>query len=204
MKREDHWEGVYTARAPTEVSWYASRLHRSLALISSVAPPPAAVIDVGGGASTLVDDLLARGYGPLTVLDVSESALQFSQARLGADARRVRWVVGDVVHSDLPEAAWDVWHDRAVFHFLLDPADQAAYAARAAHAVRPGGHLVVATFAPDGPEKCSGLDVVRYDAPELARTLGPAFRLVRQERESHVTPWGSEQRFIYAVLERLA
>ena len=204
MERERHWEGVYTTKAPDQVSWYAPRLHRSLDLILRARQPPATVIDVGGGASTLVDDLLGLGYAPVTVLDVSDAALQVSQARLGAEADRVHWLAGDVIHTLLPPDAYDVWHDRAAFHFLLDPADQAAYAARAARSVRPGGHLVIATFAPDGPEKCSGLEVVRYDVEGLAGALGPCFRLESEERETHVTPWGAEQRFTFAVLERVA
>jgi len=203
MERERHWEEVYTAKAPDEVSWYAPRLDRSLDLILRAQRPPAAVIDVGGGASTLVDDLLRLGYGPVTVLDVSDSALQVSRARLGSEADRVCWVPGDVIHTVLPRQAFDVWHDRAAFHFLLDPADRAAYAARAARSVRLGGHLVIATFAPDGPETCSGLEVARYDGEGLARALGPSFRLESEERETHVTPWGAEQRFVYAVLERV-
>jgi SAM-dependent methyltransferase len=202
MERERHWEGVYTTKAPDQLSWYAPRLGRSLDLILGAARPPAAVIDVGGGASTLVDDLLRLGYAPVTVLDVSDSALQVSRARLGSEADRVSWVVGDVIHTDLHPQAFDVWHDRAAFHFLLDPADRAAYAARAARSVRPGGHLVIATFAPEGPEKCSGLEVVRYDGAGLQAVLGPSFRLESEERETHVTPWGAEQRFTYAVLER--
>ena len=204
MERERHWEGVYTTRAPDEVSWYAPRLEKSLELVLAARPPPAAVIDVGGGASTLVDDLLGLGYEPVTVLDVSDAALQVSRARLGERAGRVRWIAGDVIHTDLPPEAFDVWHDRAAFHFLLDPADRAAYAARAARSVRPGGHLVIATFAPDGPERCSGLEVARYDGEALARTLGPGFRLEDETRETHVTPRGTEQRFVYAVLGRVA
>ncbi len=204
MERERHWEGVYTTKAPDQVSWYAPRLDRSLELILRAGKPPAAVIDVGGGASTLVDDLLRLGYGPVTVLDVSDSALQVSRARLGSEADRVHWLAGDVIHTVLPPGAFDVWHDRAAFHFLLDPADQAAYAARAARSVRPGGHLVIATFAPDGPEKCSGLEVARYDGAGLASVLGPSFRLESEERETHLTPWGAQQRFVYAVLERVA
>jgi SAM-dependent methyltransferase len=203
MERERHWEEVYTTKAPDQVSWYAPRLDRSLELILHARRPPAAVIDVGGGASTLVDDLLRLGYGPVTVLDVSDSALQLSRARLGSDSGRVCWLAGDVIHTDLPREAYDVWHDRAAFHFLLDPADRAAYAARAARSVRKGGRLVIATFAPDGPAKCSGLEVARYDGAALASTLGPSFRLEAEARETHVTPWGAEQRFTYAVLERV-
>jgi SAM-dependent methyltransferase len=200
MDRAAHWQDVYASKQPGQVSWYAPRLERSLSLISGVASPDAAVIDVGGGASTLVDDLLRLGFHDVTVLDVSEAALQASQRRLGAAAERVHWIVSDVLAARLPRR-FDLWHDRAVFHFLTDPADRATYAALARASVVPGGHLVMATFAPDGPSRCSGLDVARYDGAMIAGELA-GFELVEESREAHVTPWGAEQRFAYFLLCR--
>lgn len=197
-----HWEQVYRGKGERETSWFREHLETSLALIDGLELGRAtAVIDVGGGRSTLVDDLLARGYTDLSVLDLSESALAQSRERLGAAGVTVAWHVADVTHAALPDAHYGLWHDRAVFHFLVDEAARAAYVAQAARAVRPGGYAIVATFAPDGPEKCSGLPVRRHSAEALAAAFAPAFGLVGQAREEHRTPWDSAQAFVYALLQ---
>lgn len=193
-----HWEGVYTTKAPDAVSWYRPHLETSLELIERAGGGRmASVIDVGGGESTLVDDLLTRGYPNLTVLDISPTALAVTRRRLGAAADSVRWLAGDVTQVRLPSGEFDVWHDRAVFHFLTDPQDRLAYVRQVEQAVRPGGHVIVSTFGPEGPAKCSGLDVMRYDGEALHGEFGPRFRLVESAREVHYTPWGAPQQFVY-------
>ncbi len=203
MNREDHWERIYGAKQATQVSWYAPHLGRSIAMIRAVADTAADIIDVGGGASTLVDDLLALGYTKVSVLDVSSTALAVSEKRLGARAGRVKWIAGDVTRVHLPTETYDLWHDRAVFHFLASPADRRAYADLAATSLKPGGHVILATFSLAGPTHCSGLDVVRYSAESLSQELGPAFALQQETHESHRTPSGSEQEFIYCLFERI-
>ena len=197
-----HWENVYATKAETAVSWYQPHSVRSLELIAAAAPNPAAtIIDVGGGASQLVDDLIAKGYTDLTVLDVAEEALAKSRDRLGSDASKVAWVVADTTEWH-PSRTYDVWHDRAVFHFLTEPAQQAAYLAALRAGTSAGSSVIMATFALDGPEKCSDLPVQRYSPATLAARLGPAFVLMRQADETHETPWGSQQRFTYAMFKR--
>ncbi len=199
-----HWEDVYTSKAETAVSWYQPHSVRSLEWIASAAPDRgAAIVDIGGGASGLVDDLLATGYTDLTVLDVAESALAKSRKRLGGDAARIHWVVADITQWT-PPRAYDVWHDRAVFHFLTGPDQQAAYVAALAAGTRPGSAVIIATFALDGPEKCSGLPVRRYSHDTLSKRLGPRFSLTSHATEAHTTPWGSEQRFQYSMFRRTA
>ncbi len=201
--REAHWERIYRGSPPEAVSWYQPEARTSLALIRRVAPDvEAAILDAGGGASTLVDGLIDAGYRHITVLDLSTTALAHARARLGARAAPVAWLAGDVLSIDLPPPGFEVWHDRAVFHFLTDPADRLRYVARAVRALRAGGHLVVAAFAHDGPEKCSGLPVVRYAPDRLAAEFGAAFRLVETVREVHATPAGAQQAFAYCVLRR--
>lgn len=203
MDTQAHWENVYRTRGERQVSWYRPRLDTSLALIDELpldAGDP--VIDVGCGRATLLDDWLARGRRDVTALDVSDAALAANRERLGADAGRVKWVVSDVLAAELPAAHYALWHDRAVFHFLVDAADRVRYVERAARAVRPGGWLVVATFALDGPEKCSGLETCRYDAVMLARAFAEWFSLDYDTREEHVTPSGAVQRFTWVVLQR--
>ena len=197
-----HWERVYAGRPAHDLSWYQAEPTLSLALIEAHAEPGASVLDVGGGASVLVDYLLARGYRP-GVLDIAPSALAVSKARLGERARDVVWLEADVT-SFAPERAWDVWHDRAVFHFLTEPAARAAYAKAAARAVRPGGVAIVAAFGLTGPDRCSGLPTVRYSAAGLARELAPDFELEDERAETHVTPAGRAQDFTYGVLRRRA
>jgi 2-polyprenyl-3-methyl-5-hydroxy-6-metoxy-1,4-benzoquinol methylase len=193
-----HWDKVYQTKQPTEVSWYRPHLDISLELIAEAASNrDAHIIDVGAGESTLVDDLLAGGYRNLYAMDLSSTALEVAKARLGDNASEVNWLCGDVRTFVFGLHQYDVWHDRAVFHFLTDPDDRAAYVRQVGHAVKPGGHVIVATFGPEGPTQCSGLDVVRYDANELHGEFGPAFRLVKHRTELHQTPWKSTQQFTY-------
>ena len=198
QKNQAHWEHVYETKSADKVSWFQPHATRSLELVRSIDPRASArVIDVGGGASTLVDDLLDAGFDHLSVLDLSANALEVARQRLGPRAARVQWLVGDIVQIALPEAGFDVWHDRAVFHFLTEEADRAAYVRQVMRAVKPGGHVIVATFAPDGPTECSGLPVARYSAEELHGEFGPAFELIEHARETHETPWGALQHFVY-------
>jgi ubiquinone/menaquinone biosynthesis C-methylase UbiE len=198
MSSKQHWEGVYTENATNEVSWFQEHAALSLRLILDAGTPEsAAVIDVGGGASALVDDLLNHGFHNITVLDLSKHALDAAKERLGTRANAVHWIESDVLQADLPDETYDVWHDRAVFHFLTDEEDRAAYVTKVLSAVKPGGLVIVATFAEDGPTKCSGLPVARYSATELHAQFGKAFQLLGHEKESHITPGGNEQKFIY-------
>jgi SAM-dependent methyltransferase len=198
MNTQLHWEIVYGTKAPNEVSWFRLHLETSLSFIERSAPNRCArIIDVGGGESTLVDDLIARGYADLTVLDISQTAIDVTKARVGGLADRVEWIVADVTRTDLPESAYDVWHDRAVFHFLTTPADRAAYVERVRKSVKPGGHVIIGTFGPEGPAKCSGLKVQRYDADSLHGEFGRRFRLIDSFKELHQTPFGATQQFLY-------
>jgi SAM-dependent methyltransferase len=200
--QEEHWEAVYTSKQETDVSWYQESPVPSLELIDRIAAKPDwAVIDVGGGASRLADALLERGFHNLAVLDISVSALDLAALRLGRRASEVRWIVEDVTVWE-PSRRFDLWHDRAAFHFLVEPAQRAAYVARLTQALRPGGFAIIATFAKDGPDKCSGLPVRRYDPEELARELGDGFALIESRRHDHSTPWNSNQRFQFSVLQK--
>ncbi len=200
MDARSHWENVYTTKAPDAVSWYRSHLETSLELIEKVAPARStSIIDVGGGESTLVDDLLARGYLNLSVLDVSPTAIDVTKRRLGHAAERVHWVIGEITNADLSPNNYDLWHDRAVFHFLRTAEERAAYVRQVAKAVRSGGHVLVSTFGPEGPTKCSGLEVVRYDAESLHAEFGVHFRLLESLKELHETPFGSTQQFLYCL-----
>ena len=198
-----HWQDVYRNKASDSVSWFRPHLETSLELLEGAGLAPASrVIDVGGGASTLVDDLLDRGLTALTVLDLSSQALAVARDRLGGRAAQVTWLAQDLLSAPLPAAGFDLWHDRAVLHFLTDPDAARRYAAQAAHALRPGGHAVIGGFAPDGPERCSGLAVARRSAEDIAALMGPDFTLVAQRREQHTTPGGSPQAFAWALLQR--
>jgi len=200
MDPKSHWERIYRNKLPTQVSWYQPHALRSLDLIRRVSPAPdGAIIDVGGGASTLVDDLLDAGYHDLTVLDLSAAALTETRTRLGAQAGSVRWIEADILDAELPKAGYSVWHDRAVFHFLTAPADRARYVTQVRQAVRPGGFVLVATFADNGPTRCSGLEVARYSPEALHAEFGAPFQLMASEREEHVTPRGVVQAFIYCL-----
>jgi len=198
MKAGAHWEQIYNTIAPDAVSWYSPHLEKSLALIERAAGgSSASIIDVGSGASTLVDDLLGHGFENVTVLDISQTALDLAKTRLGPAAQRVHWLLADVARVSLQSHAYDVWHDRAVFHFLTAQEDRAGYVQNVMHAVKRGGHVIVSTFGPEGPTKCSGLDVVRYDAESLHDQFGKHFRLVESAIEMHQTPFGKTQQFLY-------
>ena len=198
MDTKTHWEKVYTTKAPDAVSWYRPHLETSLALIVRAADArTASIIDIGGGESTLVDDLLAWGYENITVLDVSQTAIDVTKKRLGLAAEKIHWLVADITEAELEPGAYDVWHDRAVFHFLTASEQRVAYVRNVAHAVRPGGHVIVSTFGPEGPTKCSGLDVIRYDAESLHHQFGVRFRLVESSKELHRTPFGTTQQFLF-------
>jgi SAM-dependent methyltransferase len=204
MDRKSHWERVYAARSPAEVSWFQAHPALSLELIEEAAPHrDARILDVGGGASVLVDCLLEAGYRRLAVLDISAAALQHARARLGVRAEAVEWHEADVTAFSPPHT-FDLWHDRAVFHFLTERADRARYVAALTRALSPGGHIVIATFAPDGPPQCSGLDVVRYEPAALAAELGPGFALCTSRSEIHLTPAGNTQHFHYCLFRRPA
>lgn len=205
MSSEAHWQAVYGRKAPDEVSWYQPHLEKSLSFIRAAGlGTDARIVDVGGGASTLVDDLLDSGYRNLAVIDLADAALQAARNRLGERARWVDWVVGDVTTPLLPERSVDFWHDRAVFHFLTDGAARAAYLDQVVRCVKPGGSVLVATFALDGPERCSGLPVARYDADGIHAVFGDAFDKIGDAAETHETPWGSTQSFVYCFCRRTA
>ena len=198
MDTHEHWESVYRTKAPDKVSWFRTHLDRSLGLIErAVDRRSASIIDVGGGESTLVDDLIERGFRNVTVLDISETAIQVTKQRLGATSALVRWICADVTQATLPGQSYDVWHDRAVFHFLTNPEQRLAYVRNVVSAVRPGGHVILSTFGPEGPTKCSGLDVMRYDANGLHHEFGARFHLVESSQELHETPFGTTQQFLY-------
>lgn len=201
--KKAHWDGVYDTNAPEAVSWYAPRLPTSLEVVKGLELGPASrIIDVGGGTSTFAQDLLAMGFQRPTVLDISQRAVDTNKRRMGDDADRVDWIVGDLTEVALPAGAFDLWHDRAVFHFLTRDEDRRRYVEAVLRAVVPGGHAVVATFGPEGPETCSGLDVVRYTADGLHAAFGAAFEKLSSTTETHRTPWGSEQAFLDCLCRR--
>ena len=204
----EHWQRVYTDKAPTAVSWYQEVPRLSLELIRAALGNKTRIIDVGGGASTVVDHLVDAPGVEMCVLDISERALAAAKARLGEKTQRVRWIAADATGplSELPDASIDIWHDRAMLHFLTAPDAQAAYARNIARIVRPGGTAIIAGFAPDGPTKCSGLEVCRHDGASVLALLnrtGPNWQLKGEQRETHTTPWGATQLFAYTVLQRL-
>jgi SAM-dependent methyltransferase len=200
--RRAHWDNVYRTKREDEVSWFQVSPSLSLELIHAAGVQHnASIIDVGGGASRLVDALLDEGFTGLSVLDLSEQSLAKTKARLGARATRVTWIIADVTTWE-PAYTYDLWHDRAAFHFLTAPEDRAAYAQRVLQAVRPGGHVIIGTFALDGPERCSGLPVVRHDADSIGTVLGPSFALIETRRDDHQTPMGGNQRFQFSRFQR--
>jgi 2-polyprenyl-3-methyl-5-hydroxy-6-metoxy-1,4-benzoquinol methylase len=200
--RQSHWQNVYLNKGESEVSWTQADPQPSLGLIEKfTSNRKAAIVDIGGGASRLVDALLTRGFDAVTVLDLSEAALEAAKLRVGAGVANVQWVAADVTAWQ-PPRAFDIWHDRAAFHFLVDAADREAYLDGLRDGVRPGGHAIIATFALDGPEKCSGLAVQRYSPQSLAETVAGAFDLVEHHPHRHVTPWGALQSFQFSVLRR--
>lgn len=198
MNRKIHWEQVYATKRFDAVSWYRDHLDTSLKMVAETGvAKDAAIIDVGGGSSTLVDDLLSAGYSDVSVLDISAEAIAVSRERLEDRSLNVKWIAADITEADLAEDRYDVWHDRAVFHFLVDAEDRRKYIALAIRSVKSGGHLIVASFAPDGPQKCSGLDVVRYSAESMLEEFGDGVRLVSSMKEMHNTPFETTQSFVY-------
>ncbi len=199
---EQHWDHVYRTKAPDSVSWYQPSPEPSLqALDRFHVPTTASLIDIGGGASSLVDQLIDRGWSDLSVLDIAAPALEVAKARLGPSADRVHWEVADIA-AWIPDRTYDVWHDRAVFHFLTNTGQRDGYRRAMAAGVSPNGLVVMATFAPDGPERCSGLTVQRYDAPGLLAEMGRSYRLMETWREEHITPGGGKQAFTWCVFRR--
>jgi 2-polyprenyl-3-methyl-5-hydroxy-6-metoxy-1,4-benzoquinol methylase len=198
MSTQDHWERIYQTKSPQETSWFGPHLQTSLDWVVEAVPDrSASIIDVGDGESTLADDLLGLQYLSLTVLDVADAAINKSRQRLGARASNINWLVGNVLEVSLPPRAYDLWHDRAVFHFLTEPDQRLAYVRQLASSLKIGGHVVIATFGPQGPEKCSGLDTRRYDAESLQHELGRDFSLVKSSVVQHQTPFGTTQQFLY-------
>ena len=201
--RSAHWEAVYSTKAENEVSWFQENPATSLRLIRDAkASADSAIIDIGGGASRLVDVLIAQGFHSLAVLDISAAALEAAKTRLGPESSKVDWITADITKWQ-PARTYDIWHDRATFHFLTDAADKEAYIARVTSALAPRGQVIIGTFALDGPEKCSGLPVTRHDAKSLADALGPAFALADNFAEAHRTPWGAIQHFQFSRFRRL-
>ncbi len=197
--RQAHWENIYTTKGEAEVSWFEETPTESLRLLQLVgAQPSSAIIDVGGGASRLVDNLLAHGFENITVLDLSAAALNSARARLGDKGEAVKWIVADATEWQ-PTDTYDVWHDRAAFHFLTNEKVQQAYIQRLKQALKRGGHLIIGTFALDGPEKCSGLPVARHSAESLSALLAPDFDLIDSRRHEHITPWQAVQKFQFST-----
>jgi len=198
MNVRTHWDKIYAEKSQGTVSWYRPHLETSLKLIERAAPARSApIIDVGGGESTLVDDLLARGFQNVSVLDVSQTAVDVTKRRLGAASESVHWLVGDITTIKLEPCTYDVWHDRAVFHFLTSSDERIAYVGQVARAVKTGGHVIISTFGPEGPTKCSGLEIIRYDAESLHKEFGVRFHLLESSKELHQTPFGTVQQFLY-------
>jgi SAM-dependent methyltransferase len=205
MQSKDHWEKVYATKAPDHVSWFQPRAEKSMRLIRDTGlGRDATIIDVGGGASTLVDDLLDDGYRQLSVLDLSGAALAESRRRLGAVGECVHWMEADITQAAFEPHSFDIWHDRAVFHFLTNDHDRKAYVNQVLRALKPGGHVIMATFGTNGPTQCSGLPVVRYAPDGLHAEFGEAFTLMFHEEQLHHTPFGTDQQFIYCMCRKMA
>lgn len=205
MSQRAHWEKIYSTNQPDQVSWYKPHLETSVNWIGELSlGKDANIIDVGGGASTLVDDLVEIGYRSITVIDLSRTALALTKKRLGERAALVTWIEGDITSMDLPVHHYDLWHDRAVFHFLTSSEQQQRYVENLSKALRPGGHVIMATFSVEAPPKCSGLPVQRYSPEELERILGSAFVLKKKSKELHVTPGGVEQMYLYCLFKKVA
>ena len=203
MDRKAHWENIYSTKRETEVSWFLEHLENSLRMILQTGvEKDAAIIDVGGGSSTLVDDLLENGFADVSVLDISAKAIEKSKERLGENARKVAWIEADITDVSLPENYYDVWHDRAVFHFLTSAEERRKYVELVMRSLKIGGHIIVASFGLEGPEKCSGLDVVRYSPDTMHDEFGSEFKLVKSLSETHQTPFGSTQKFIYCYCRK--
>ena len=197
MDARSHWEQVYATKDREQVSWFRPHLERSLELIERAAPDRAAsILDVGAGQSTLLDDLLTLGYGNITVLEISPTAMEVLKERVGQAGRAIQWICGDVTEAVLPETSFDLWHDRALFHFLTEAEQRRAYVKRVKRALKPGGSLIVSTFGPSGPERCNGLAAMRYDASSLGSEFGDRFRLVESSLDLHETPSRAVQQFL--------
>lgn len=205
MNRKTHWETVYQTKSDQQVSWYRDHLDNSLQMIlNTKVEKDAAIIDVGGGSSTLIDDLLAQGFIDLAVLDISATALEKSKLRLAERSKKIEWIEADITNISLPESRFDVWHDRAVFHFLTDPEDRRKYVNLVMRSLKVGGHIIVASFGENGPLKCSGLDVVRYNPERMHKEFGNKFKLVKSLNETHKTPFQTTQEFLYCYCRKLA
>jgi ubiquinone/menaquinone biosynthesis C-methylase UbiE len=205
MQNKEHWEKVYTTKAPDSVSWFQPRAELSMRLIRDTGlGRDATIIDVGGGASTLVDDLLEDGYRAVTVLDLSGAALAETRHRLSDKGESVHWVEADITQAVFEPYSFDIWHDRAVFHFLTTDEDRKAYVKQVLRALKPGGHVIMATFGTNGPAQCSGLPVMRYAPEELHSEFGAAFTLLTHEEQVHHTPFGTDQQFIYCMCRKMA
>lgn len=205
MNKKAHWEKVYQTKSDQQVSWFREHLDNSLQLIlSTKADKSAAIIDVGGGSSTLADDLLTQGFTDISVLDISAAALEKSKTRLADKSAKIEWIEADITKVSLPENHYEVWHDRAVFHFLTEEEDRRKYIKLVMCSLKVGGHIIVASFGLDGPQKCSGLDVVRYNPEKMKNEFGDDFKLVKSLNETHKTPFGTTQEFIYCYCRKLA
>ena len=198
MSNKAHWEKVYGTKAPDAVSWYAPHLETALKLIQQATDnKSASIIDIGGGQSTLVDDLITEGYQDISVLDISQKAIDVAKERIGKLADQVHWYCADITQATLPQNYFDVWHDRAVFHFLTEESQRVNYIEQVKQSVKHGGYVIMSTFGPEGPEKCSGLDVIRYDSEKLHGQFGKGFKLIDSSTEIHKTPMGTTQQFLY-------
>jgi len=205
MTRKSHWEAIYKRKLSDELSWYRPHLELSMELIArSGIARGGKIIDVGGGDSTLVEDLLQKGFAHITVLDLSTAALARAQERLGRKAKDVRWIEADITRVELLASNYDLWHDRAVFHFLTEPADRSAYIDALNQALKTPAYVIIATFAPDGPEQCSGLPTVRYSPQDLQRELGSSYEFTEGLNEMHLTPAGKPQNFVYCLFRRVS
>jgi 2-polyprenyl-3-methyl-5-hydroxy-6-metoxy-1,4-benzoquinol methylase len=203
MDKKHHWEDVYRKKKVDEVSWYQARPGLSLRMIAAAnLARDAAIIDVGGGASLLIDNLITQGYTNLSVLDISGESLKCAKERIGSSGQNVQWIESNITDFN-PQQKFQFWHDRAVFHFLTNPDERARYLEVMNRSLASGAYAMIATFAPDGPEKCSGLPVQRYSHESLQQILGPACKMVLQEQETHLTPAGGQQKFIYALFRKV-
>lgn len=204
MNTRGHWEQVYTSKASDSVSWFRPHLETSIAMIERLGSDRScSIIDVGGGESTLVDDLIAHGFRNLAVLDVSKTALEVTKKRLGELAEKVHWMETDITAADLSQHSYDLWHDRAAFHFLTDQEQRKVYVAKAALAIKPRGYILLSTFGPEGPTHCSGLKVMRYDVHVLQNELGPSFQLIENLIDWHITPTGGKQQFLHCAFQKV-
>ena len=204
MNHNKHWEQTYSSNQTEALGWYTPHLQTSLSWIQELGlDANAPIIDVGGGTSTLVDDLLEAGQRSITVLDISDKALSLARARLGEKAKLVKWLEGNITSLDLPAQYYELWHDRAVFHFLTEPEQQEKYRERLLNALKPGGHLIIGTFTTEAPPKCSGLPVQRYNQEQLENTLGGEFELMRHNKALHITPGGVEQMYLYCHFRKI-